>query len=171
MKTNDPIKLTKRLKETLKELAETQILVGLPAELEKTEDTQDDDGVLFLADIATINNFGSKSRNIPERPFGTTTIPRYKKQIMKFYQAETWKAVVNKQSVSKAFNRVGAVGAGFMRKNLTDGGWAKNSDVTIFGSKNGFIKGKGGTNPQPLIDTGEMRRSITWVLREGNNVK
>jgi hypothetical protein len=49
--------------------------------------------------------------------------------------------------------------------------WAPNSDITINGSKpdkNGkqFIKGKG--SDQPLIDTGELRKSIIYVVKDGD---
>lgn len=48
-------------------------------------------------------------------------------------------------------------------------GWAPNSPITIDGSKpdkdgKQFIKGKG--SERPLIDTGELRKSVGYVIRE-----
>lgn len=171
MKTSDPKEIMKALEEKLKEIAQTDILVGIPKEA-----TQQKDGETFyLADIATINNFGSKSKNIPARPFGTTLMPRYGKRIMDFYRKEVAEALKGKRKVKVALNRVGLTAAGFMKTNLSAGKWKPNAPITIHGGwmnrggKSFYVKGKGSAHP--LIDIGQMRQSITWILRKKKDVK
>ena len=49
--------------------------------------------------------------------------------------------------------------AGYMQDNLTNGNWKPNAPLTI------ELKG----SSHPLIDTGQMRQSITYVVEEKNN--
>lgn len=175
VKTSDPKKLFAEMEKKLAELASQDILVGIPASA-----TQEKDGETFyLADIATINNFGSyseehsrhftgeeakKSGKIPPRPFGSTLMEVYGEKIRKFYKKEVKESLDGKRSMKQALNRVGFIAAGFMKQNLSVGKWEANAESTI--AKKGSSK--------PLIDIGEMRRAITWVLRKktgGKNVK
>tara|TARA_R110000868_G_scaffold220188_1_gene471292 strand:- start:1679 stop:2155 length:477 start_codon:yes stop_codon:yes gene_type:complete len=151
MITSDPKELTVQLEKRLAEIAETQLLVGIPKEAMSTEEK----GV-YLADIADKNNFGSYSEHIPARPFGSTTVPVFKDKIMDFFQKEMADALKGKRAVKQAFDRVGFVVAGFMKQNLSTGKWAPNAPLTI------KLKG----SSKPLIDTGEMRRAITWVSKK-----
>lgn len=155
MATKDPKDITKLLEKRLKEINNKRLQIGIP----KTVAAEDDEGPrgpAFLADIAHINNFGSKTKGIPARPFGTTTIPRYKEKINKFLKENLKLSLEGRQTVERTFDRTGAVAAGFMRKNLTDGGWQANSEKTI------KIKG----SSTPLIDFGHMRSAITWVTTD-----
>lgn len=155
MATKDPKEITKLLQKRLKKINEKKLQIGIPKTV-ASEDDEGSKGLVFLADIAHINNFGSKTQNIPARPFGTTTIPRYKEPINKFLKENLKLALEGRQTVDRSFDRVGAVAAGFMRKNLTDGGWQANSEKTI------RIKG----SSTPLIDFGHMRNAITWVTTD-----
>ena len=145
-------KLTDKLKRKLELLAQSSIDVGIP----KEESGQKDGETIYLADIANVNNFGSYSRNIPARPFGTTTVTRYQEQIKKIIQVQMNDILEKNKDVKKGFDAIGAVCAGYMKKNLTDGEWKANAQYTI--DKKG--------SDQPLIDTGQMRQSITWRVNE-----
>lgn len=149
---NQAKKLTLKLQKKLEELAKNSIDIGIPKEESATED----DKIFYLADIANVNNYGSYSRGIPARPFGTTTVTRYKDQITKIIATQVNGVLEKNKDVSKGFDAIGAVCAGYMKKNLTDGEWQRNADYTI--------KKKG--SDQPLIDTGQMRQSITWRVND-----
>lgn len=155
--TTDPKEITKKLEEKLKEISESQIFVGIPKDATETKDGH----TFYLADIAYVNNFGSKSKNIPPRPFGTTLMPRYGKRISDFYQKEIADVLKGKRTVKQALNRVGFTAAGFMKRNLSAGKWQANSPVTV------AMKG----SAHPLIDTGQMRQSITWLVKKFKNNK
>lgn len=154
MATKDPKEITKLLEKRLKRINNKRLQIGIPKTVR--EEDQREGKEVFSADIAHINNFGSKTRNIPARPFGTTTIPRYKEKINKFLKENLKLSLEGRQTVERTFDRTGAVAAGFMRKNLTDGGWQANSEKTI------KIKG----SSTPLIDFGNMRNAITWVTTD-----
>lgn len=166
IKTSNPEEIFAELEKKLKEVATTDILVGIPA----ADSTQKDGDTVYLADIATINNFGSQAANIPARPFGSTLMEVYGNEIKKFYMKEVGDSLKGKRPMKQALNRIGFIAAGFMKQNLSAGKWKPNSPITIFGGwmsrggKSFFVKGK--KSAKPLIDTGEMRRAITWVLKK-----
>jgi len=145
-------KLTNKLKKKLELLAQSSIEIGIA----KEESTEKEGKTIYLADIANVLNFGSYSKAIPARPFGTTTITRYKEQIKKIIQRETNSILEKDREVKKGFDSIGVVCSGYMKKNLTDGEWKPNSQSTI--NKKG--------SDQPLIDTGLMRQAITWRVNE-----
>lgn len=167
IKTSNPKEMFAELEKNLAELASKDILVGIPKEA-----TNEKDGKTFyLADIAFLQNYGSysekenrhltgdeakESGKIPPRPFGSTLIENFGEKIRKFYQKEVKESLKGKRSMKQALNRVGFIAAGFMKQNLSTGNWEPNAESTI--AKKGSSK--------PLIDTGEMRRAITWVLRK-----
>lgn len=174
IKTSDPKKIFAELEAKIKESIKTQILVGIPA----SDAVEKDGNTVYLADIAAINNFGSKSANIPARPFGSTLMENYGGEIKKFYSKEIGDSLKGKRPMKQALDRVGFIAAGFMKQNLSAGKWEPNAPITVFGGwmsrggKSFFVKGK--KSSHPLIDTGEMRRAITWVLRKAGgkeNVK
>lgn len=153
MKTKNPEDLLKPLRKRIKEIRNTSLKIGVP----KEESATDREGnTVFLADIAFLNNYGSKSQNIPARPFGTTTVPRYKDKINKTVKLWLGDAVEGRMEVIEAFDRIGFTAAGYMKKNLTQGEWQGNAEYTI--QKKG--------SDQPLIDTGQLRQSITWITEE-----
>ena len=156
MKTKNPEELFRKLRKTIKEINNTNLKIGVP----KEESTTDEEGeTVYLADIAFVNNYGSKTKNIPARPFGTTTVPRYRGKINKVVKLWLGDAVEGRMQVVNAFDRIGFTTAGYMKKNLTHGEWKGNAEATI--------KKKG--TDQPLIDNGDLRQSITWITE--NNVK
>lgn len=174
IKTSNPKEIFAELEAKIKEAANTDILVGIPA----GDSTVKDGNTVYLADIATINNFGSQAANIPARPFGSTLMDVYGDKIKKFYQKEVGDSLKGKRPMKQALNRVGFIAAGLMKQNLSTGNWAANAPITIFGGwmsrggKSFFVKGK--KSAKPLIDTGEMRRAITWVTKKikgSKNVK
>jgi len=153
MKTKDPEVLVRSLRKRIKEVNQLKLKVGVP----KEESGTDRDGnTYFLADIAYQNNFGVISKGIPSRPFGTTTIPRYKDKINKVMKTWLRDAIEGRMEVVDVYDRIGFTVAGFMKKNLTDGEWKGNAEETI------KLKG----SDQPLIDQGQLRQSITWITED-----
>lgn len=166
IKTSNPAEIFAELEAKLKEVKSTDILVGIPA----ADSAVKDGNTVYLADIATINNFGSQAANIPARPFGSNLMENYGSEIKKFYTKEVGDSLKGKRPMKQALNRIGFIASGFMKQNLSTGKWAPNAPITIFGGwmsrggKSFFVKGK--KSAKPLIDTGEMRRAITWVLKK-----
>jgi hypothetical protein len=113
----------------------------------------------YVADIAWKNNEGSFSEKIPARAFGSTMIRRYSSKIQKLINKEMKAYTEGQQSLEEAYNRIGLACAGYMKDNLTNGNWQANAPLTI------FLKG----SRKPLIDTGQMRQSITYIVKDKNS--
>jgi hypothetical protein len=181
MKTKNPKDLTRALEKRIKEVNNIRLSVGVPKEeigytrpekVDKNIKTGEslDQAIkritqpkapesYFLADIAFENNFGSISKGIPARPFGSTTVPRYKDKIQRVFKTWVRDALEGRIEVQDAYDRIGFTVAGYMKKNLTHGEWQPNAPLTI--EKKG--------SDQPLIDQGQLRQSITWLTRGKND--
>ena len=172
IKTSNPQEIFAELQAKLKEAANTDILVGIPESATNTKDGE----TFYLADIAFLQNYGSysekenrhmtsdeakESGKIPPRPFGSTLMQNYGDKIKKFYQKDVGESLKGKRSMKQSLNRVGFIASGLMKQNLSTGNWTPNAESTI--AKKGSSK--------PLIDTGEMRRAITWVLKKSGGKK
>ena len=103
-------------------------------------------------------NFGSYSENIPPRPFLHTTFEGERmKRINKkagYYLAQCAKL---NTSAAMWLEKVGLYAAREVKKNIKEGDWEENSDITK------AIKG----SDKPLKDTGTMARAVTsWVKKK-----
>lgn len=105
-----------------------------------------------VAQIGIDNEFGKKGPpKIPARPFMSTSFDEGKQEIIvmgeKVYKAVTLGRIKTKQ----AMGILGELGTKLIKKKITDLRTPGNADLTI--------KLKGSSNP--LIDTGQMRASVT----------
>ena len=104
---------------------------------------------IFVAQVARYNEFGTL--NIPMRPFFFFF---FNKNIKKWYA--TLQSVINRNATpSKALSIVGEVARADIIQSITDLRTPPNAESTI--------KQKKSTNP--LIDTGLMRRSVTYKVK------
>lgn len=103
----------------------------------------------FVAQVARYNEFGTL--NIPMRPFFRNAI---QKNIKKWY-ATLQNAINQNATPSKALSIVGEVARADIIQSITDLKAPPNAQSTI--------KQKKSTNP--LIDTGLMRRSVTYKVK------
>lgn len=140
----DTIKLMKRIKAS-------QIKVGLP---KSTSAKMHKDSDLSIAAIGAIHEFGSSDGKIPERSFIRTTIQAKRKDIKKLFHTETKKVIAGTQSVDKMMGKIGVLTSGAIQKTIVDLTDPANAPSTV--------SAKGSSNP--LIDSGQMRQSVTWEL-------
>ena len=103
----------------------------------------------YVAQVARYNEFGTL--NIPMRPFFRNAI---NKNIKKWY-ATLQNAINQNATPSKALSIVGEVARADIIQSITDLRTPPNAESTI--------KQKKSTNP--LIDTGLMRRSVTYKVK------
>lgn len=140
----------------VKSLDKLVLKTGIPKESTRKDEENKGDFSKYIANIAFVLNYGSYSGNISPRPFGSTTIPRYWPKIKEIIKREIFLVLSGKQSAKKAYNRIGIMTKSYMQHNLRFGGWKANEPITI--------KMKGSS--QPLIDKGQLRQSITYVVAE-----
>lgn len=115
------------------------------------------DGV-SVVDVATWNEFGvivNGKVHIPERPFLRGTIDKKHRQITQFAQTEILGVAAGKKSPDDAYERVGLFTVSAVQERIADGIPPVNADSTI--------ERKG--SDKPLIDTGQLRSSITHEVK------
>ena len=110
------------------------------------------------AQVGAIHEFGSRSRNIPERSFLRyplkIAMPKKSAVLGKAYMK-----AIEAQDVKQAYEVLGNVGRGVVLsafRNKGYGRWRDLSPVTVAAKK-----GK----DTPLIDSGELRKSISYDVK------
>lgn len=103
---------------------------------------------------AAYNEFGTG--HIPERPFMRTAMrvnrAKYLRTMKK--DAQVILAKGGDGLLRASLDRLGAMAQGDIQHSITSGHWTPNAPSTI--------RAKGSS--RPLIDTGEMRNSVTWAI-------
>jgi hypothetical protein len=142
------------LAKALERIRNSDVLVGIPAEKSPRKT-----GPINSASLLFIHSKGSPLQGIPARPVLEPTIEANKQIITPHLEAAA-RAVMeqNPQNAERELKLAGTIAANSAKKWFTDprNNWAPNAPSTI--------KRKG--SDKPLIDTGQLRRSITSVVRE-----
>jgi len=111
-----------------------------------------------VTEIATYNEFGTVSRkgnpHIPARPFVRTTIDENLRALLRINGQLLFKMSKGEMTTQRALKILGLKIQALMQKKLTDIKDPPNAPSTI--------KRKKSSNP--LIDTGRLRQSITFVV-------
>lgn len=113
---------------------------------------------------AVFNEFGTRGGAsgggwggpIPERPFMRNAMrnnaAKYKAGLLKAAKG----IILGETAMPAVLNKLGALAQGDIQSEITSLRSPPNSPVTI------AIKG----SSNPLIDTGEMRQAVTWILED-----
>jgi hypothetical protein len=190
--------LTADIVNSLKDLAKKTVCIGVPSEEDTQRDKISNAELLYIQtngvrDVSMrremqhdldngmpyseahelyVHENGSPLWHVPPRPVLEPAIDNSKEQIAELMK-ETVNVALDGGNVTPSLNQVGMQGQNIARAWFTNPSnkWAPNSEVTIKGSKPGkdgkkFIKGKGSDNP--LIDTGQLRKSITYTIKDGD---
>jgi len=144
------------LKAALKKLQRTDVLVGWP---EASNSRQS--GEIGNAALAYIHSHGSALQNIPARPILQPAIEASPNKELIQRELKAAAEAVLDQDPARAtmeLNRAGQVAANAVKSWFTtpENQWAPNSPETI--AKKG--------SDRPLIDTGQLRRSVSFVVKE-----
>lgn len=143
----------------VKFVKDTAVYVGI----QEKDSSRKKDKDVTNAELAYIHTYGSPINNIPPRPFLQPAIENSVDQINKHMKS----ALVNAIEGNKAESVVELEKAGMTGQNKTrawfvndDNGWAPNTPAVRARKMK-----KGSTKPRPLIDTGELRKSITYFVK------
>lgn len=177
--------------DNVKHLLKMRVLVGIP---DTAAERQPEPGEKVAppsnATIGYIQEFGDDERNIPPRPFLVPGVRSAQDEIVKHLRKAGENAFDRDfGSVTAQFVRAGTVAASAVQQRITDGPFAPLRERTIKaraargrkGAKQ-YLKLLGEGTPKqvldtlgdqalvkPLIDTGALRRSITYVVKDGNS--
>ena len=106
--------------------------------------------------VAATNNFGSKSRGMPARPFMTLAAEPALKAVSPFQEKAVKSLNEGKTTKEKILDISGSIAVGIFQDTITQLSTPANAESTI--------KAKKSSNP--LIDTGLMRQTLTYVVRD-----
>ena len=137
----------RKFQKMLKELAEKEVRVGFQHGKATEEDGSD------ICDIAAWNELGTV--HIPARPFLRMSVDDNASKIKSFLQ-EKKKDLVRGISAEQVLKEIGIFQKDLIQEKITDGSFAPNAASTV--------KKKGSS--KPLIDTGRMRQSVNYEIKQ-----
>ncbi|MDH0030321.1 MULTISPECIES: hypothetical protein [unclassified Acinetobacter] len=160
--------------DAIETLMEKEVLVGIP----HGESRTDADG-MTNAQLYYLHEHGSPAKNIPARPTLVPGVASVQEKIAdRLCKAVDAALDSNPDGVMKHYNAAGMIAQNAVRLYFVEGSLAPLSLVTIQnrarrgrkGAKE-YLKQLDSGTPEaglvrPLIDTGEMRKSVTYVIRK-----
>lgn len=152
---------TKDLAKALKALTTREVLIGIPESTSAREPDPDEPAHLNNAQIAYLQETGVPEKNIPARPFLGPGVAGIGDDAARRLKAGAQKALSGDlEAVEKTLNAVGLVGQNAVREKITDGPFAPLKPSTLANRKRRGRKGE-----KPLIDSGQLRNAVTYVVR------
>lgn len=131
----------------LKKLKKMEVAVGFQAGQAEEENGAD------LVDIAAYNELGTSGT--PARPFMKQSFENHE-DFLKNACERVNQTINSGGSMEQALNKLGVELKGLVQSEIVDGDFAPNAEATIKRKK----------SDKPLIDTGTMRQSVNYVVRE-----
>ena len=126
------------------------VLVGLPAGTGSYEDGAP------IAVIGAVHEFGSADGAIPERSFLRVPLRQNVEDFKAVWRAQISKVVEGELSMHQVMSQLGARAAAVSQEAISEGIAPGNAESTV--------KRKGSS--KPLIDTGQLRQSITFIVED-----
>jgi spore germination protein GerM len=128
-----------------------EVFIGFQAGKKKHKAKDGEDGV-DMASVAMFNELGTSTS--PSRPFLRQTVDDNKDEINEFVENAT-KQLAKGGSAESCLKKIGAYGVKLVQEKIKSGTFTPNAPSTI--------QSKGSS--KPLIDTGEMRQSVHYVIK------
>lgn len=146
---------TEEVLRSIQELTKKVVLVGIPS-----TDGGRSGAPINNATLAYIHEFGSPARNIPARPFLHPTINRLRDQaVAMLRQAADYQMDHKPGDALNQLEALGTLAVAAVKNNIVAGGDPRFAPLAA-----ATIARKGSTSP--LIDTGQLLNSITYVIRD-----
>lgn len=145
-----------------------RVLIGYPSGATEEDGTP-------VALVAATHEFGAPSRNVPERPTLRPGIQRKFPQMVRLNKINLIRVLRGQMSLKDALGQLGAMAVGAVKEEIDKGSHAPLKASTIarrrakrspgYNAKLDKAAAKsGGSVDRPLIDTGQMRQSVTYVI-------
>jgi hypothetical protein len=163
---------------SMSELVKKEVLVGIPDSA--PERREEDKSPLSNAQIGYIQEFGSPAANIPARPFLIPGVENAQSDVVDEFRAGA-KAALNGNAgqVEKSLVRAGIQAQNSVRAKIQDGPFEPLKAATLRARARRGRKGAqaeldsraagnapDNSNAKPLLDTGQLRNSVTFVIRK-----
>jgi hypothetical protein len=137
----------------LQDLDSLEVAVGVLAD--DKGDAAHAGTALTVLTLAEIHEFGAPAAGIPQRSFLRATIDEHAEEIRALQQTLLGQVVGGRLSVEQALARLGAFVVGLIQARIAAGIAPPNAPETV------ARKG----SATPLVDTGQLRASVTYVVR------
>ena len=149
---------TKKFFAGLRALTKQEVMVGIPQEKAQREGDPASNAL-----IGYTMEFGSPLNNIPPRPFLIPGVQSAKEQITKKLGNAAKVLLENPEtSIDTQLGAAGMVASNSVKRKITQGPFEPLAEATLAARRR-----RGRTGEKPLIDTGQLRNSITYVIRLG----
>lgn len=151
---------TPALVKSVKLLTKKQVLVGVPAEKAGRRGKKQK---MNNAALALIHDQGSPAQNIPARPFMEPGIKDVRLELARRLE-QTGKIALRggqEQDIVRALNAVGLTAQKGIKNRINSGPFEPLKPGTLAARQR-----RGRTGTKPLIDTGQLRNSISYVIEE-----
>lgn len=155
---------TKDLQAMLKQFKTSSVLVGIP----ETSKSRDDDSGMTNAQLLAINNYGSPANNIPARPVLQVGLRNAQDKITDQFKLAAQTVLSRGQSaLDTYYQRAGIIAADSVKKAINDQDFdgARGPAESTLAAR----MSKGFLGIKSLIVTGQLRNSITWVIKGGRS--
>lgn len=166
----------------LLKLTKQDVLVGIPQAVDTREPEDGEKPGIGNAAIGYINEKGSPAQNIPARPHLTPGVQSVQiRTVDKLKLAATAALEGDAAAADRALNAAGMIAADGVKRYMTITGFTPLAESTL---KARAARGRKGAakelasraagnaadnaNARPLIDQGQYRRAITYVVRNKN---
>lgn len=139
-------------------LASKKVLVGVPA-----ADAERQDGEpITNADLAYIHDNGAPGANIPPRPFMQPGIEEAKDKVVSQLGRAITGALNNRpEVVDAALHGAGLQAQSSIKNKINEGPFEALKASTLAARQR-----RGVSRDKPLIDTGQLRNSISYVIKD-----
>lgn len=131
------------------------VRVGILSDQPKRQ--RDGDGAkepYSLVEVAAVHEFGAPAAGIPQRSFLRATVDEKRAEIDRLELALLTQVVEGKIELRQALDLMGAKVAGWIQTRIADGIAPPNAASTS----------RRKTSSKPLVDTGQLRSAITWIV-------
>lgn len=171
--------------QALEKMQAKEVLAGFPQEEPGREDAEGNPVPITNAALGYIHNFGSPEQNIPARPFMVEGIEAKRVPIVDGMFAAGKAALDgNSQLVDQALNAVGLIAKTGIQGKINDGPFEPLAESTLKararrgreGAQEELDRRDAGEAPgvelaRPLVDTGQLRNAVEYVIRDARKEK
>lgn len=152
---------TKKIAEGLRVASSHRVMAGVPAS-KGLRRGDEEVGPINNAALMYIHEHGAPEANIPARPVIRPAIKSIQKQVVRMLRGVALDALGGRPgAVMQGLNAIGILAQNAMRRVITTGPFVPLSERTLAARR-----ARGRTGTKPLIDTGQLRRALTYVVRK-----
>lgn len=142
-------------------LGASRVLVGIPADdAARKPEEGEEKAPINNATIGYIMEYGSAAANIPERPHLIPGVVDARGRIVEIFRAGLQNvAAGHEPDIDRTLHKVGLVAQASVRNKIDTGPFVPLAPATLAARRR-----RGRTGEKPLIDTGQYRNSINYVI-------